>query len=301
MNRAIIITGLIAATTAGTFAQQTRSVESRAAIEWTAQGGALARTALETRVTRGQPYSADAVTEFVQMLADGNRIVRRTNTRLYRDSEGRTRRENISEGSNAPLDPNTVVITDPVAGVNFILHALNKTAQKAPAVFARVAAGAGGAIARSGGSQGEVITIPSDEQRRATATAAIATLPGRGEVTMYAGERVRGDGVQSAKEDLGQQMVEGVMAVGTRTTTTIAAGAIGNEQPLTIISEQWFSPELEVLVLTRHSDPRVGETTYRLTSLVRSEPDRALFQVPPDYTVNEIKPRQPSVMWRKQQ
>ena len=55
---------------------------------------------------------------------------------------------------------------------------------------------------------------------------------------------------------------------GTRTTTTIAAGSIGNEQPIQIVSEQWFSPDLKVLVMTKHSDPRSGETTYRLTNIV---------------------------------
>ena len=90
------------------------------------------------------------------------------------------------------------------------------------------------------------------------------------------------------------------MAVGTRTTTTLSAGAIGNEQPLTIVSEQWLSPELELLLVTRHSDPRVGETSYRLTNLVRGEPDRALFQVPADYTLKEMMPRKPSPMWQQQ-
>ena len=85
-------------------------------------------------------------------------------------------------------------------------------------------------------------------------------------------------------------------ANGTRSTTVIPAGAVGNEQPITILSEQWFSPDLEMLVLTKHSDPRVGETTYRLTNIARAEPDRSLFQVPADYT---LKDRQP--LLRRQQ
>jgi hypothetical protein len=92
---------------------------------------------------------------------------------------------------------------------------------------------------------------------------------------------------QTTHEELGQQMVEGVMAVGTRTTTEIAAGAIGNEQPIKIVAEQWFSPELQVLVQTKHTDPRVGETDYRLIGIVRAEPARSLFDLPPDYTLKE--------------
>ena len=83
------------------------------------------------------------------------------------------------------------------------------------------------------------------------------------------------------------------MATGTRTTTVIPAGAIGNEQPIRIVSEQWFSPDLELLVLTRHSDPRTGDTTYRLTNIVRGDPDRSLFEVPADYTVKESGIRRP--------
>jgi hypothetical protein len=62
---------------------------------------------------------------------------------------------------------------------------------------------------------------------------------------------------------------------------------VRNEQPIKIVSEQWFSPDLKVLVLTKHSDPRVGETTYRLANIVRADQPRSLFEVPPDYTVKE--------------
>jgi hypothetical protein len=78
-----------------------------------------------------------------------------------------------------------------------------------------------------------------------------------------------------------------VAVEGRKTTTTIPAGQIGNEQPLTITSEQWRSPELNVLVMTRHADPRSGESTYRLVNIVRAEPDRSLFMVPADYTVKD--------------
>jgi hypothetical protein len=77
------------------------------------------------------------------------------------------------------------------------------------------------------------------------------------------------------------------MAEGTRTTTTIPAGDLGNEQPIHIVDERWYSPELQVVVMTRHSDPRSGETTYRLTNISRTEPSAALFQVPSDYAVRD--------------
>jgi hypothetical protein len=95
------------------------------------------------------------------------------------------------------------------------------------------------------------------------------------------------------KEDLGQQNVEGVMATGTRTTTVIPAGEIGNAQEIRVVSEQWFSEELQALVLTRHSDPRSGENVYRLRNILRAEPDPTLFSVPTDYTIQQRGIRRP--------
>jgi len=87
------------------------------------------------------------------------------------------------------------------------------------------------------------------------------------------------------KDQLGKQIIEGVEAEGTRTTVTIPAGEIGNERPIEIVSERWYSPELQLVVMTRHSDPRFGETTYKLTNINRTEPAKTLFEVPADYTI----------------
>jgi hypothetical protein len=95
------------------------------------------------------------------------------------------------------------------------------------------------------------------------------------------------DGPEVNQESLGTQTIEGVAAEGTRVTFTIPAGKIGNERPLITVSERWYSAELQTVVLSKISDPRMGETTYRLTNIVRSEPDPALFQVPADYKVEE--------------
>ena len=75
--------------------------------------------------------------------------------------------------------------------------------------------------------------------------------------------------------------------LGTRSTFTIPAGQIGNERPIDIVSERWYSPELQTIVMTRNSDPRTGETIYKLTNIQRSEPMRSLFEVPADYTLKE--------------
>jgi hypothetical protein len=260
----------------------------------------VARVMVETRVTRGAPYSADAVSEFVQVLADGNRIVRRTTTRLMRDSEGRTRRETFA--SSGAVEQ--VVITDPTSNGSLILDPQNRTAMRAPGSFTMVAG------ARGRGSVNTYVAVNPQggawtSEKVEMATTADVRVEGqvRAEIaklndTLKRVEAARGGNLeqgQTSREDLGQQTIEGVTATGSRNTTIIAAGAVGNESPITIVSEQWYSTELQMLVLTRHHDPRVGETTYRVTNIVRIEPDAALFQLPPEYTLQEPKMVRPKV------
>ena len=286
------------------------------------------RIAVESKQTKGAPYSAEATTESIQVLADGNRIVSKTSNRLYRDGDGRTRRENLNATGT---DVTTISISDPVAGTTYVLDPSSHSAYRNGLIFtatsdARAATGVvtahtfthspGGGVALATTEQGqkeaaETTAVAEVRTRVASGggeggairvegtSTTVAAVPGAGAFnTVVAGS---GGGVVSSmmlartaegvgkttREDLGQQTMEGVTATGTRTTTEIPAGAIGNEQPIKIVSEQWFSPELQVLVMTRHTDPRVGETTYRLTGIVRAEPVRSLFDVPPDYTLHE--------------
>jgi hypothetical protein len=44
-----------------------------------------------------------------------------------------------------------------------------------------------------------------------------------------------------------------------------------------------------MVIMSKHRDPRSGETIYRLTNINRSEPDRSLFEVPADYKVKSDK------------
>jgi hypothetical protein len=88
-------------------------------------------------------------------------------------------------------------------------------------------------------------------------------------------------------ESLGRQMIEGVQADGTRTTLSIPAGQIGNELPLQVVTETWYSPELQTVVLRKRSDPRSGETVTRYTNVSRVEPPRTLFEAPADFKIAE--------------
>jgi hypothetical protein len=307
-----IVAGLAGAARAQTPGTSTYTVtlQRRAATEEDLQAVmGKVRATVETRVTKGVPYAADAVTEFVQVLSDGNRIVRKTTTRVYRDSEGRTRREQTVPGPNGEML--TVSISDPVEGASFVLEPETRTAWKGLSTYTLPrkveAAGAGGGAGGGAGvGTGAVArrSAPSDDQKREIETAARMALTegareASGQMRAAAERAAAGEGT-TTKEDLGEQTMEGVVARGTRTTTVIAAGSIGNDQPITIVSEQWFSSDLELFVATKHSDPRSGETSYRLLNIVRGEQDRSLFEVPADYTLKEsgIR-RQGGVMLRQ--
>ena len=95
---------------------------------------------------------------------------------------------------------------------------------------------------------------------------------------------------QVSRESLGTQTIEGLLTQGTRTTTVYPVGTFGNDRPVTVITEAWRSPEIQIPLLLKISDPRTGEATTRLTNVSRSEPDPALFQVPPGYEITDADP-----------
>ena len=249
------------------------------------------------KTVKGAPYSAEAVTETIQTLGDGNRIVNRMSSMIYRDSEGRTRREQSLKGLGmfgAGEEPfKTIFINDPVAGVTFALDSRSHTAHKSvPFTFElntkkgegsqfefKVAPGTGGVASTSGNM---IVTAPLAGHPPDQFT--LRTEAGAGETFVF---RTKSSNANEVKEQLGKQNIEGVEAEGTRTTVTIPAGEIGNDRPIEIVSERWYSPELQLVVMTRHSDPRTGETTYKLTNINRSEPAKSLFEVPSDYTIKE--------------
>ena len=254
------------------------------------------------KVVKNAPYSAESVTETVQTLADGNRIVNKFSSTVYRDSEGRTRREQTLKGlgvlGTGQEALQTIFINDPVAGVTYSLDSRSHTAHKSvPFTFEfngkkgeqfefKVAPGsaattntmtvttplaAGVAGARAIHSAGDEFTLKTEA--------------GIGQTFVF---RTKTNNPNDVKEEqLGKQNIEGVEAEGTRTTVTIPAGEIGNERAIEIVSERWYSPELQLVVMTRNSDPRSGETTYKLTNINRSEPAKTLFEVPSDYTIKE--------------
>jgi hypothetical protein len=230
---------------------------------------------VESKPVMNAPYSAEATSESVQTLADGNRIVHRAVTRVYRDSAGRTRRETL----NADGQVQMVTISDPTSATSVALDGSNNRVSHSNWTTTSPAPGAVSVytISKSGEGQPAVVTSKETIVAHTMSNERIVADGEAGTVRVTVGHQLASNS-QSTKEDLGQQAIDGVMAKGTRTTTVIAPGSIGNDREIRIVSEEWFSPELQLLVLTKHSDPRTGETTYSLKVSSRSEPDRSLFE-----------------------
>jgi hypothetical protein len=214
------------------------------------------------KVVTGVPFSAIAVSETTQTLADGTHITRTTKMKLYRDSQGRFRKDvtlpAIGWLATSGQPKSFVFINDPVAGTSFILHADTKTAEQMGRTFA--------------GMKG-----PMKDAFK-------------GKMESRQQQEIANGSLE--KKDLGTQPIPiaGVSAQGTRVTHTIAAGQIGNDKAITVVSEHWYSSDLQMVVMSKRSDPRFGDTTYTLTNIQRQEPAAALFAVPPDYTVTQGGP-----------
>ena len=226
-------------------------------------------------VVKGAPYTADAVNETIQALADGNRITRKTTTAVARDAEGRTRRE-MDAGAIGPFagDPGGVRIVylhDPVADVSYTLNEKDKTARKM----------AGRAMMFTTAS--DAVKAPAPDRLIRSEQIVVADRSSR---VMMPGIRVPAPDAKNVRtESLGKRNIQGVEAEGTRTVHLIEAGEIGNERPIEVVSERWYSPELQTVVMTQHADPRIGETIYRLENLRRGDPAPSQFEVPSDYTI----------------
>lgn len=219
----------------------------------------------------GSPYSAEETSERVQTLADGTRITQsQGSVKYYRDSLGRTRTERTLPGPPgvvAGFTPPTIVeIFDPIAGVHYTLDENSRTAHK---MSVRILPPPPPPPA----------TSSAPAPRALMARISPGPIPTRGPANNDAQQP------QVSRESLGTQMIEGVMAEGTRTTMTYPIGSIGNDRPITETSEIWRSPELRITVLTKNSSPMSGDLTTKITNISRSEPDPSLFQAPADYQI----------------
>lgn len=298
MLRQIVLIGAIAGLPVVAQTTQTfeRKIENRMVFTGTAAPGGLRHTVeFRSQLVKGAPYAAETVTETTQMLADGNKIVNRQSGKEYRDSEGRTRHDSTVQpmgpwvsGSKTSM---MSMIDDPVSGEHITLNHDEKVAHKMKNLAMSVEPVVVSETERDVQKEvREEVRVETRHQARPTrtATASVATtMPLQENVVMWA-HAGGGEGAGPKAEALGKRVIEGVECEGTKTVMTIDAGMIGNERLIEIVTERWSSPELKVDVLRKHSDPRFGETNYRLQSLVRGEQPRSLFEVPADYRVEEL-------------
>jgi hypothetical protein len=203
------------------------------------------------KVVAGAPYSAQAVTQFTQTLANGDHVQRTMTASIARDSQGRTRVDRSISGVGAlsatvGVHARAIMIHDVVAGVSYALNPASKT-----------------------GTSMQIRTRPAGSEQ---------TRPHRSSTA-------------AKTEDLGAQVIQGVSVQGKRVTRAIAAGEEGNEKEIDIVTETWYSADLQMVVQSKTSDPRFGETTYQLTGLNRAEPDPALFTTA-GYAIQEGRARQ---------
>ena len=208
----------------------------------------------------GAPFSGVGVTETIRQTADGNRFSVTSSTRYYRDSQGRTRTEReiprvrMNEGATAATHEFTQ-IRDAVSGTVYLLNPQYKTAE--------VVTGLQKATAEPGGTAPRLFTV-------------------------FGGTRIGPDEPGwSAPVSLGEKSIDGIDAIGTRQIYTISAGSpFGNQKPVIITVEQWFSPALGVVISKTGRASTGGESNYRLGQIVQAEPEASLFTVPADYQKN---------------
>ncbi len=239
-------------------------------------------------VVTGRPYTAQAVTELKQTLGNGAHITQKSEASVGRDSKGRTFRvqtmnsigpwtsigEPASAGGQNETAPTLTTIFDPVNKTHIDYTDNPKRAHVIPL----------------GGMGGPVFT--ASVAGGGPNIAYVAGEPAAGAVGFATQTRVLAAPGTPAKEpeteQLGERQIEGFKAVGKRTRVVIPANSIGNDSPIEITHETWYSPDLKLILESTQNDPRFGETKYSLVKISAKEPSEKLFQVPAGYTVEDI-------------
>jgi hypothetical protein len=230
-----------------------------------------------------------------QALADGSHIIQTTTATVARDSDGRTMRvqklsmmgpwKDSSPGNSQTL----TTIFDPVAQEHIDYTSDRKIAH----VFLMPSVPPGAVVRAEGGFDvAAPISAGVAEKGLMVSGAGPVGAVMQG-FALQAGpvSPQLSEGVKPKTESLGTKTIEGVQVTGTRSTSTIPAGTIGNDRDLNVIRETWYSPELKLVIQSTQSDPRFGETTYTLKNIQQGSPDVTLFQVPANYTIDKIVPK----------
>lgn len=284
---------------------------------------------LGAQPAQGKPMAAQFVTEHHQSFTDGNQISRATHSAIYRDAQGRIRRESQLSVPGLPagvVASTFITIVDHHVGYGYVLDPQEMVAHRyelngpAPSYIARLSAQGSGTTLFSAqtvsqaasGSAPVPAPAASGEShwklhgfaRRTRQSNDPASAPGAMGSSDHAnsGFLPEDSSIASAPtmridqpflaapnpvrtENLGEKMILGFLTTGTRVITTLPAGQIGNDRPIDIVSEQWFSPELELVMRSLHRDPWAGEFITTVTKISRGDQAAALFEVPESYKV----------------
>jgi hypothetical protein len=249
----------------------------------------------------GEPYQAEKVMRSVQKLSDGTVITLESKGTIARDAEGRMREDlyvvhsGQVNGKEQDSTLQSATVGDPVAHTMLIWTGEAKMVMEMqlPSLPPRKKqVGLGGVM----GGLASSPPVAAAGSVSSSSSSAASTAASGADGSVAVGPKVVVAGVDSRvklkdevrREQLGQQSMEGVLVTGTRVTTTIPTGKIGNDRPIVVLHEEWRSPELKILVKTVDTDPRSGEQTMVLEGLVRTDPDASLFQAPAGYEVKDM-------------
>lgn len=221
------------------------------------------------KVVKNSSFSAEFQSETVRILPGNisqnstSQLVSRVTTFLYRDKDGRVRREKKVETAGTPATNPAIEIYDPVLGYGYTLYPATRTAYR--------------------------YKKPADQQR---AAAVWDKVPQTIEIT----SSDRGSDNQTTQykldppriEALGNRTIQGAQAVGKRFTLKIPMNAVGNPLETETIHELWYAPQLKMLIQSSTRNPHQGEHTFQMTNLSQTEPSASLFRVPSDYKIIEM-------------
>jgi hypothetical protein len=216
---------------------------------------------------RDTAFSAEVQVEAVWPQREGGTTLRKTTYLIYRDGQGRTRRDLMPDQTSAGTEnrPRISVISDPVASVAYLVDHRTSTARKVALAGEEVKSEAGAVQPNKRGTAPGFINIGTPNSQSVK-----TELP-------------RERRAAEVEEQLGEREIGGMLAEGTRFVRTVSIGAPANEKPIEITTEEWYSPELQTVVAITISDPRFGRSEYRLTNIIRGEPSPTLFVIPPTY------------------
>jgi hypothetical protein len=204
----------------------------------------------------GMPFSAQEITQKRLIMPNGSIITQMVKALIARDAMGRSWRQMLpTVAPGQPPLPSLTMISDPIAGYRYLLQS------GLIAIRSRLPDG------------GQLPGQPSLS----------GVMPGAG-----------GASVPGSPQELGERMIEGFLAKGTRYTTMVPPSITGATQAVQMVTESWCAKDLGAVLHNSYSDPRIGEITTRLTGIQQAHPPSNLFQVPSNYRIVDSVPSAPA-------